>query len=135
MVSFKSFLINIYFSFFCNFPKAFKAIFSRFLFGFGLQRCLLHLIIWLILGVNVLLCLTVFQQMVSESMPITSLQIPLLGNLKKVSDSHNHLDQARQLSLSKYTFLFRFMNKHMFWMRNCPPRSMSFNIWCSIKDR
>jgi nicotinic acetylcholine receptor len=33
------------------------------------------------LGVTVLLSLTVFQQSVSEAMPITSLQIPLLGNL------------------------------------------------------
>ena len=32
-------------------------------------------------GVTVLLSLTVFQQSVSEAMPITSLQIPLLGNL------------------------------------------------------
>lgn len=32
------------------------------------------------LGVTVLLSLTVFQQTISDSMPITSLQIPLLGN-------------------------------------------------------
>ena len=33
-----------------------------------------------ILGVTVLLSLTVFQDSVSATMPITSLQIPLLGN-------------------------------------------------------
>jgi hypothetical protein len=32
-------------------------------------------------GVTVLLSLTVFQQSISEAMPITSLQIPLLGKL------------------------------------------------------
>ena len=30
-------------------------------------------------GVTVLLSLTVFQQNVSEAMPVTSLQVPLLG--------------------------------------------------------
>ena len=35
----------------------------------------------LLSGVTVLLSLTVFQQSVSEAMPITSLQIPLLGNM------------------------------------------------------
>ena len=39
-----------------------------------------------ILGVTVLLSLTVFQQTVSESMPITSLQIPLLGKLVTSKD-------------------------------------------------
>ena len=34
----------------------------------------------LIVGVTVLLSLTVFQDSVSATMPITSLQIPLLGN-------------------------------------------------------
>ena len=33
-----------------------------------------------------LLSLTVFQQSVSEAMPITSLQIPLLGNLMVFND-------------------------------------------------
>ena len=33
-------------------------------------------------GVTVLLSLTVFQESISDSMPITSLQIPLLGNLR-----------------------------------------------------
>ena len=36
--------------------------------------------IMLIVGVTVLLSLTVFQDSVSATMPITSLQIPLLGN-------------------------------------------------------
>lgn len=45
-----------------------------------------------ILGVTVLLSLTVFQQIVSESMPITSLQIPLLGNYSANIARHNHLD-------------------------------------------
>jgi hypothetical protein len=31
-------------------------------------------------GVTVLLSLTVFQQSISDAMPVTSLQIPLLGN-------------------------------------------------------
>ena len=38
------------------------------------------LAIFFVLGVTVLLSLTVFQDSVSETMPITSLQIPLLGN-------------------------------------------------------
>ena len=32
-------------------------------------------------GVTVLLSLTVFQQSISDAMPVTSLQIPLLGKL------------------------------------------------------
>ena len=35
----------------------------------------------MIIGVTVLLSLTVFQDSVSEKMPITSLQIPLLGKV------------------------------------------------------
>ena len=33
-------------------------------------------------GVTVMLALTMFQQTVSETMPVTSLQVPLLGNLR-----------------------------------------------------
>ena len=39
----------------------------------------LHLECTIFSGVTVLLSLTVFQQNVSDSMPVTSLQVPLLG--------------------------------------------------------
>ena len=48
----------------------------------------------MLLGVTVLLSLTVFQQTVSETMPITSLQIPLLGNIWNIqSQATTHLLQ------------------------------------------
>ncbi len=48
----------------------------------------------MLLGVTVLLSLTVFQQTVSETMPITSLQIPLLGKICNIqSQATTHLLQ------------------------------------------
>ena len=54
----------------------------------------------ILLGVTVLLSLTVFQQTVSESMPITSLQIPLLGKIWWVNQTKDRL----QTICSRYIF-------------------------------
>ena len=71
-----------------------------------------------------LLSLTVFQQSVSEAMPITSLQIPLLGNLvvklytkntKEIGRYNNHLIvHSRQNLFSTLYCIYRFVNKKLY---------------------
>ena len=75
-------------------------------------------------GVTVLLSLTVFQQSVSEAMPITSLQIPLLGNLvvklytkntKEIGRYNNHLIvHSRQNLFSTLYCIYRFVKKKLY---------------------
>ena len=71
-----------------------------------------------------LLSLTVFQQSVSEAMPITSLQIPLLGNLvvklytkntKEIGRYNNHLIvHSRQNLFSTLYCIYRFVKKKLY---------------------
>ena len=58
----------------------YKDISPNFQFSVNLEGAMIDEELFDILGVTVLLSLTVFQDSVSATMPITSLQIPLLGN-------------------------------------------------------
>ena len=55
--------------------------------------------IYYVIGVTVLLSLTVFQDSISEKMPITSLQIPLLG----INCSPNPTSDPRKISSHLFT--------------------------------
>ena len=85
----------------------FKNLFLQYSLFNGFGCCMLS-------GVTVLLSLTVFQQIVSDTMPITSLQIPLLGKQYlyiKQSQAQPFGPEKKRENKNSTEFFFKAGNK------------------------